>query len=247
MTLEHKALRTLRNLVQVEATAGAGIALRFWFEPFPGSSARDAQNGFMSPIGLAYACVDTEIPLVMRLLRDRGLIFPGDSVEEGTTIYILPEGYAAVDRYKSGQSTGNRSAFLVCRFTEPLDSIFDAAYKPLGDDPMLGCPIRRVKDVHHVERIDDKILQMIMEASVVLVDLTDHNFNVAFEAGFALAKDKPIVWTIESSGEGLGLPFDIQSHNVLLYDRNKLKEFQESLRYRMLAALQRAASPSRVR
>jgi hypothetical protein len=46
---------------------------------------------------------------------------------------------------------------------------------------------------------------------------TDHNFNLAFEAGYALALNKPIVWTQKNDGKEFRLPFDIQSQNILLW------------------------------
>jgi hypothetical protein len=237
-TLEERALRTLCNLVAAEESPGSGVDLTYLFEPYPGSFRRETTGRYQSPLGLAHACVDTEISLVMHLLRDRRLIREGISVAAGTDVYVTPDGYAVADAVSRGKAQAIRTGFLICRFTEWQDQLFEQVYGVVGSCSELKCPLGRVKDRHFVERIDDMIIQMINEATVVVVDLTDHNINVAFEAGYALALRKPIVWTMEKPEGDLNLPFDIQSHNILIYERSKLETFRESLRYRMLAALE---------
>lgn len=84
-------------------------------------------------------------------------------------------------------------------------------------------------------------------ASFVLVDLSDNNFNVGFEAGYALALGKPIVFTMQKPEGELKLPFDIQSHNILVYDAADHSEFKEQLPFRIAAALGKAREQGRWR
>jgi hypothetical protein len=77
---------------------------------------------------------------------------------------------------------------------------------------------------------------------VVLVDLTEQNFNVAFEAGYALALNKPIVWMKKKEPDGLKMPFDIYTYNCLEWDPSNLESFRQDLKFRLLAALQKAHS-----
>jgi nucleoside 2-deoxyribosyltransferase len=109
-------------------------------------------------------------------------------------------------------------------------------YDPVSNE--VQCKIQTVADIPHNERIDDRIMKEICEAAVIVVDLTNHNFNVAFEAGYALALNKPIIWTMKKDDtEKLNLPFDIQSHNILVYDKNEIVKFKEILKARMQVAL----------
>jgi nucleoside 2-deoxyribosyltransferase len=125
--------------------------------------------------------------------------------------------------------------------------MYREVYGKIGENGRVPIRIYRVSDKHHIDRIDDRILSQIQKAPVVIVDLTEENFNVAFEAGYALSQGKPIVWTKQHSEGKLELPFDIQSHNILLYNPEKLTEFNENLEFRILAALSKAKEKSRWR
>ena len=240
LTFAEKSAVTLDNLISLENSVGEGVPLRASFGEHV-TALTGAQVGSYRPLtGIAHAAVDSEIPMILQYLIDGGLLRPGVSAGSGTTLHITPHGYAASG--SRNQPKGPRKAFLICRFTAPMDQTFDSLYAKVGDHEELRCPIQRVKDVHHIDRIDDKILQMIDEATVVVVDLTDNNFNVAFEAGYALARGKPIVWTMSKSmiGDELKLPFDIQSHNIKLYDPADLDGFRENLVFSLRAAIVRA-------
>jgi len=246
LTLESKSIRTLNNLVKLEEETGIGIPLSFSFEPYPGSMGPE-REGFLSLQGIAYACVPSEAPIVMQYLRGRGLIEEGVSVMIGTVVHITPQGYVVADSIEAGDAVVSHSGFLVCRFNGELDRVYEQVYRQVGVDCEPPCEVYRVKDVHHVDRIDDRIIAEIKKATVIVVDLTEHNFNVAFEAGYALSLDKPIVWTMQQPDGDLKLPFDIQSHNVLLYQPDQLDDFRVQLRFRILAALEKAKEQSRWR
>ncbi len=55
----------------------------------------------------------------------------------------------------------------------------------------------------------------------------------------------PIVWTKNLPIEEPRLPFDIQSHNILQWESENLGIFEETLRHRIVAALDKAGSTSR--
>ena len=246
LTFEEKALRTLANLVMAEDSVGDGVHLPVGLEPYPGGFTKGKEERSVEPEGILFATVGNEGLLVLHYLLDRRLIREGsDGSSTGVTIFISPEGYAVADQVRRGGRQEVRRAFMICRFNEVLDAIFDSCYKPVGDYADVRCPVHRVKDVHHVDRIDDKIVRMIEEATIVVVDLTEQNFNVAFEAGYALALKKPIVWTIREEAGDFRPPFDIQSENILRWHSDKLDEFREALRFRMLAALDKATAHAR--
>ncbi len=105
----------------------------------------------------------------------------------------------------------------------------------------MGCPVRRVKDIHHVDKIDDRICAEIQGATIVLVDLIDDNFNVGFEAGYALALGKAVVWAKKKGTTGLQMPFDIYTYNCIEWEAADHASFREILGYRMRAALEKAS------
>lgn len=239
LTLEEKAERTLVSLVQAEPEVGQGVHLGLRFLPDeapPGTW--DGRNRDLA--GLAYGCTPSEAHVVIRFLKDEGLI-----ETKLEAIYISPKGYVRASEVASGKGEVLPRGFVVCKFNENLDAVYDSVYKsvllPTGDPVTL----LRVKDIHHVEKIDDKIMAEIRAASFVLVDLSDNNFNVGFEAGYALALGKPIVFTMQKPEGELRLPFDIQSHNILVYDAADHSEFKEQLPFRIAAALDKAREQSR--
>jgi hypothetical protein len=240
LTLEQKALTTLENLAIEEQEIGTGVDVPYLFFEYPGSPTwKSGQPPKES--GISYGCTDIEAPMVYQLLIKRGLVEvrqPKTHTDD-TRIFLTPEGYSKIDQLRAGTQLPFQQAFLVCRFTPELDEIYASVYEPTGN--ALKCAIQRIKDVHHVDKIDDRICEEIRRATVVVVDLTDENFNVAFEAGFALALDKPIIWTKKKEPGGVKMPFDIYTHNCLEWDPQNLEQFREDLKFRFIAALQKSS------
>jgi len=247
LLFETKALITLNNIVNSEVNMGDGIKV------FDGSSSTTGEKaalyeGTEFTGGIAYGAVDAEARLIFEFLNERKWTRSSQVSAKRSDVpapqsvihmSVTPTGYMMNDRVRIGISDVTK-AFLVCRFTPKLDAIYDAVYDPIGKDPDLKCPIQRVKDIHHVDKVTDKIVQEINEATIVVVDLTEDNFNVAFEAGYALALGKPIVWCVSEKTGEVRFPFDIQAENILIYDPNDLDKFRSMLKPRVLAALSKA-------
>jgi len=238
LLLETKALITLNNMCRSEESFGSGIKLPVSVS-VPKENRRPITNGVTAQ-GIIYGATPDEAEVILNLMMERNWILrPNIPGEAGgyQQITVSTNGYVLNDRMRIGLSDV-RKAFLVCRFSAELESVYGSVYQPVGAD--LKCPIRRVKDVEHVEQIGDRIIQEINEATFVVVDLTDSSFNVAFEAGYALALGKPIVWT---QGRPIGehrLPFDIQGQNVMEYDLDNLGDFKARLEPRIQAAIDKS-------
>lgn len=248
LSFKTKAVRTLKNLVMSEEEIGDGLKLALLLDPYPGVQADTAVKGAVSHQGLIYSCTKRERLLVLHYLKEEGLIVAnGNPLGSTTDIIVTPKGYALVENVQAGESELERKAFMVCRFTKEMEIIFQKCYKDAGKADFLNCSVQRVKDVHHVDKVDDKIIRMIEESTIVIVDLSDDNFNIAFEAGYAMALGKPIVWTkqVSTTEERLHLPFDIQNHNILTYTTDNLEVFIETLQERMKAALDKATNLAR--
>lgn len=253
LRLEEKALDSLSLMAAHEEVKGAGVALPIDARSFP-IKIRAAHDKCLPAWKVLYGCVNGEDSVVLSLLAERDWIRFGDREASFTSsnadtsaaaylytpTYITASGYLKLEDFEKGKTDATRRCFLICRFTHTLDALFDSVYSTVGRSSEVRCPIHRVKDVHHVDRIDDRILREIEAATLIIVDLTDENFNIGFEAGYALALRKPIVWTLNNSSWPDKLPFDIQSQNVLGYDDENLLDFKEALKYRMLAAIEKA-------
>lgn len=243
LTMERKAAKTLQNLVDSERHfgIGTGVEIPYLFDTYPGEPTW-SETDLPAETGLTYGCISTEAPLIYKLLESQGHISlrAPRAMGEETRVFVTPSGYTHAEFLATGAVQGARRAFVVCRFIDEIDLLFEAAIKPL--ETAVGIPICRIKDIHHVDRIDDRICKEIRESTIVIVDLTEQNFNVAFEAGYAVALNKPIVWITKKTDEGIKLPFDIHTYNCLDWDPADLQSFTDKLKYRIEAALNIAAS-----
>src|SRR5271165_6999553 len=98
---------------------------------------------------------------------------------------------------------GDLSNYLV----DVLEAIKDAAAK-------CGVTAERVDEVETNERITDRILESIIKAQYVIVDLTKERPNVFFEAGFAHGLGKVPVYVAR---HGTPIHFDIKDYPVIMF------------------------------
>lgn len=239
LTLEEKAERTLVHLVLAEPEVGCGVSRQLRWRSSLLSFLFDAGHK-RTFAGMVYGCTPSEAAVVIRFLRDEGLI-----ETKMEAFLITPKGYIKANEVASRTAEVTPTGFVICRFTDSLNAVYEAVYAKVQLPTGEPVTLLRVKDIHHVEKIDDKIMAEIRAASFVLVDLSDNNFNVGFEAGYALALGKPIVFTMQKPEGELRLPFDIQNHNILVYDSADHTEFREQLPFRIAAALDKAREQQR--
>ena len=93
-----------------------------------------------------------------------------------------------------------------------------------------------IKNKEHLNKIDDEILVEINKSKFIVCDLTSEKGkprgSVYFEAGYAMGKDKPIVWTCKKELEK-ERAFDIQNYNCLFWEEDKMDDFEKKLQNRI--------------
>jgi nucleoside 2-deoxyribosyltransferase len=91
-------------------------------------------------------------------------------------------------------------------------------------------------------RITTQILRELVEADVVIADLTSTNANVMYEVGVRQALVKPLVLMAE---KGLRLPFDLTDLRTVFYqlDLEHVEAAQNELRSHLQKALSGIVSP----
>jgi hypothetical protein len=109
------------------------------------------------------------------------------------------------------------------QLVDVLEAIKDAAS---------SCEIKaeRVDEVETNDRITDRILESIVKAEFVIVDLTKERPNVFFEAGFAHGLGKIPIYLAR---HGTTIHFDLKDYPIIQF-RN-LKELKENLTKRLIA------------
>ncbi|MEQ9636357.1 MAG: hypothetical protein RLW68_09790 [Devosia marina] len=154
-----------------------------------------------------------------------------------------------VDELQSLASTpGNRSLiqraiskpkdiiFVIMKFGDAdLDSAFDGVIKPLAHEFDLEAV--RIDQVQDSGKISDQILEHITEAKYVLADLTGERPNCYYEAGFAQAIGKQLIFSIKS---GHSIHFDLAGHRFMQWSTES--EYRTQLRARLEALEARASS-----
>ena len=105
------------------------------------------------------------------------------------------------------------SAFVVMRFTEQFDELYDEVIKPVCAG--LKIEAYRASDIYRPGVILQDILQGLDESNVVIAEITSENPNVFYELGYSHALKKPVVLLAERDTP---LPFDISGYRVIFYD-----------------------------
>lgn len=151
---------------------------------------------------------ERELRWLVDALTDRDLL---KMVRPDRSRQITPAGYDKIDDLKRRVSPSGK-AFVAMSFAEEMEEPFanglSKGILDAGFDPV------RVDRVEHVERIDDKIIALINESAFVVADFTGHRGGVYFEAGYALGRDLPVIWTCKESNMK-DLHFDIRQYNTI--------------------------------
>jgi len=103
--------------------------------------------------------------------------------------------------------------FVVMQFGEPFDALYTDVIKPVVEE--MGLRAYRADDIYRPGIILQDIIRGLIEAEVIIAEITPPNPNVFYELGYAHALDKTTILLAERSKE---LPFDIRSYRCIFYD-----------------------------
>jgi hypothetical protein len=119
--------------------------------------------------------------------------------------------------------------FVVMKFGDPeIDSAYEGVIKPLGNE--FGYNVLRVDEIQDSGHITEQILQHIGSSKIVLVELTGERPNCYYEAGYAHALRKDIIFCIR---EGEHIHFDLAAYRFIQWDTEAT--FRRKLRERLTA------------
>jgi len=104
--------------------------------------------------------------------------------------------------------------FVAMSLNKSLDNAFKKGFK-VGIEAA-GYQAYRVDQALHLERIDLKIIGDLRRSRVIVADVTDERPNVYFEAGFAMALNKPVIWSVREDQKDK-LHFDTRQFPHLIW------------------------------
>ena len=136
-----------------------------------------------------------------------------------------------------------KTCFVLMPFAEQYREVYDQVYMPVCEANGLRC--WRVDEVARPGSITQDIVEGIIDADILIADLTSQNANVFYELGIAHATGNKVIMTSQSADD---IPFDIASYRVVLYEQTiagskALAEKLEAAIKELLAALDRTNNP----
>ena len=96
---------------------------------------------------------------------------------------------------------------------DSLDSAYKRVIKPIAKS--VGYPAMRIDEVKHTGKIDTEILKQIAASKIILADLTKARPNCYYEAGFAHALGKEVIFTIMKDSQ---IHFDLSNYKFIIWE-----------------------------
>jgi len=164
-------------------------------------------------------------------LKDKNFIEDNNATDEFVDeIRVLSSSVAAKSVIQRAMASPLNQIFVVMKFgDEVLDSAFTEVIEPLGAE--FGLDVIRVDKIQDGGNISQQILENIAQSRFVLAELSGARPNCYYEAGFAHALGKEIIFVIR---DGEDVHFDLSGYRFIQWKtegqlRNALQERLESL------------------
>src|ERR1044072_158016 len=136
-----------------------------------------------------------------------------------------------------------KKCFVLMPFQDRLKEIYSDVYVPVCLNNNIHC--WRVDEIARPGSITRDIIEGILDADIIIADLTTRNANVFYELGIAHSTSNKTIMTAQSLKD---VPFDIASYRVIFYEHtlNGSKELARKLDLaikELIAALDRTNNP----
>jgi len=136
--------------------------------------------------------------------------------------------------------TGTKKAFVLMPFRQPYDFYYTAIFKPALEVASYG--VSRADDLFTPRPIMLDIQKSILEADLILCEMSERNPNVFYELGLAHAIGKPAILVSRKEED---IPFDFRHIRIIVYDYS-LAGWENKLRQDITAAAQAVTESSEV-
>jgi hypothetical protein len=105
------------------------------------------------------------------------------------------------------------NAFVIAPFEEPYTRYWLEVYEPALRNA--GLQAHRADSIFSAGNVVRQIFERIVEADLILAELTLHNANVYYELGVAHTLRRPCVLLTQNTD---GIPFDLRNQRHVVYD-----------------------------
>ena len=147
------------------------------------------------------------------------------------------------ERYEELKRTisDSRNAFMAMQYGKDKDEKekLDKFFKCLKEEvKQTGFELERVDKKPKAGSIEDHIREGIRSARFLVADLTYANPGAYWEAGFAAALHKPVIFTCEKNYfDQEGTHFDVRQQQTILWEEGKLEQAAKQLKAAIRATL----------
>lgn len=172
---------------------------------FPGDP---ATIDYQTDYPLFDAVSDKEVEFLVGHLIQRGLL---KAVPNG--LQLSAEGWARLEPTVSGGIEGR--CFVAMSFDPSLQEAYDLGIRRAIEDDCKLTAVR-VDRMEHNEKICDRIVAEIKKAQFVVADFTLHRQGVYFEAGYAMALGRPVIWMCREDNLA-ATHFDTRQYNHIAW------------------------------
>lgn len=181
----------------------------------------------------------SECVFLVKSLAELGLITPpmdattkdGEDILTDRCIRLTAAGWERVSAADRPTSSGR--CFVAMSFDHSMDEAYDNGIRRAieEDARYRAC---RVDREQHLEKICDRIVNEIRRSQFVVADVSQHKPGVYFEAGFALALGRPVIWTCRED-DFERIHFDTRQYNHIKWSRPE--DLRRQLADRILATI----------
>jgi hypothetical protein len=176
-----------------------------------------------------------ELLYYIRALEAEGLIMCKMNSEQTTPIGFNIT-YKGLNRAIKLQEEGDKSyrCFIAMSFSKDDEYVFSEGIKPVLEDLKLS-PIIMIDDKISKtgdQTINDMIIAEIKRSKFVIADFKSNRAGVYFEAGYALGKGKPVIYTCPED-ELQKVHFDTSHYPIIIY--KDIADLKIKLKARIIA------------
>jgi hypothetical protein len=154
-----------------------------------------------------------ELTILLEHLNEMGYIREVNAVTHHFT--VRPKGWQWLESAKAAGGIRGK-CFVAMSFDHSLDEAYDNGIHLAVKNDCKMEPVR-IDRVHHNEKICDKLIAEIRACQFLIADVTCHRPSVYFEAGFAMALSRPVIWTCRRD-DFENVHFDTRQYSHIVWD-----------------------------
>ena len=163
-------------------------------------------------------------------LRDKVFVAENNATKEFVEeIRLLSSTQESRSLVQTSLETPLTQIFVIMKLGDDLlDSAYEGVIEPLGRE--FGYDVVRIDAIQDSGNISEQILQNIAESRIILAELSGERPNCYYEAGFAHALGKELIFCIRDGDE---IHFDLAGRRFIVWDTEA--KFRHELRARLEA------------